>query len=418
MLSVDEYVRQAKMCVRCTFCKFIDLNWVTSLRFSRQCPIDTKHAFNLYSPHGLLHSALAEIDGELDSTPKLMDALYKCTLCGACDSRCKRNLDIEVLQVIENLRIRCVEQGKGPMPEHKVLADKIRKTHNEYGEPHENRMKWLTSDIKTAKKADIVYFVGCNSAYKQPELAQATAKILNHTGTEFMLLEDEWCAGNYIMATGQVDLARELAEHNVKAIEDSGAKTVITSSAECYKSLKVDYPKLMSKSTEDMPYTVLHLTEYLDQLIQDSKLEFKKNVNMKVTYHDPCNLGRLSEPWQEWVPNYIRVIPLGKVWRRGERGIYDPPRNILNGITGMEIVEMERNRSNTWCAGSCGGVELAFPDFAMWTAGERIEEAQATGADAIVTSSPDVKELLTKAIEAKKAKMAVYDITEIILQAI
>jgi Fe-S oxidoreductase len=304
------------------------------------------------------------------------------------------------------------------MPEHKVLADKIRKTHNEYGEPHENRMKWLTSDIKTAKKADIVYFVGCNSAYKQPELAQATAKILNHTGTEFMLLEDEWCAGNYIMATGQVDLARELAEHNVKAIEDSGAKTVITSSAECYKSLKVDYPKLMSKSTEDMPYTVLHLTEYLDQLIQDSKLEFKKNVNMKVTYHDPCNLGRLSEPWQEWVPNYIRVIPLGKVWRRGERGIYDPPRNILNGITGMEIVEMERNRSNTWCAGSCGGVELAFPDFAMWTAGERIEEAQATGADAIVTSSPDVKELLTKAIEAKKAKMAVYDITEIILQAI
>ena len=418
MLSVDEYVRQAKMCVRCTFCKFIDLNWVTSLRFSRECPIDTKHAFNLYSPHGLLHSALAEIDGELDSTPKLMDALYKCTLCGACDSRCKRNLDIEVLQVIENLRIRCVEQGKGPMPEHKVLADKIRKTHNEYGEPHENRMKWLTSDIKTAKKADIVYFVGCNSAYKQPELAQATAKILNHTGTEFMLLEDEWCAGNYIMATGQVDLARELAEHNVKAIEDSGAKTVITSSAECYKSLKVDYPKLMSKSTEDMPYTVLHLTEYLDQLIQDSKLEFKKNVNMKVTYHDPCNLGRLSEPWQEWVPNYIRVIPLGKVWRRGERGIYDPPRNILNGITGMEIVEMERNRSNTWCAGSCGGVELAFPDFAMWTAGERIEEAQATGADAIVTSSPDVKELLTKAIEAKKAKMAVYDITEIILQAI
>jgi len=418
MLSVDEYVRQAKMCVRCTFCKFIDLNWVTSLRFSRQCPIDTKYAFNLYSPHGLLHSALAELDGDLEFTPKLMDALYKCTLCGACDARCKRNLDIEVLQVIENLRIRCVEQGKGPMPEHKVMADKIRKTHNEYGKPHEDRQKWLTSDIKTAKKADIVYFVGCNSAYKQPELAQATAKILNHTGTEFMLLEDEWCAGNYVMATGQVDLARELAEHNVKAIEDSGAKTVITSSAECFKSLKVDYPKLMGKSTEDMPYTVLHLTEYLDQLMQDGKLEFKKNVNMKATYHDPCNLGRLSEPWQEWVPNYIRVIPVGKVWRRGERGIYDPPRNILKGIAGMEVVEMERNRSNTWCAGSCGGVELAFPDFAMWTAGERIEEAQATGADTIVTSSPDVKELLTKAIEAKKAKMAVYDITEIILKAI
>jgi len=418
MISVEEYKRQAKMCMRCTFCKFIDLNWVTSLRFSRQCPIDTRYAFNLYSPHGLLHSALAELDGELEFSPKLLDALYKCTLCGACDARCKRNLDIEVLQVIENLRVRCVEQGKGPMPEHKVMADNIRKTRNEYGKPHEERLKWLPKGIKPAQKADIVYFVGCNSAYKQPELAQATVKILNHTGTQFMLLADEWCSGNYVLATGQVNLARELAEHNVDAIQKSGAKTVITSSAECYKSLKVDFPKLLGKSTEDMPYTTLHITEYIDQLMKAGKLEFKKNLSMKVTYHDPCNLGRLSEPWQEWVPNYKRVIPLGKVWRRGDRGIYDPPRNILKGINGIELVEMERTRSNAWCAGSCGGIAQAFPDFALWTAGERIEEAQATGAEAIVTCSPDAKEILTKAVEEKKIKMPIYDIVEIILKVI
>src|SRR4030042_4700561 len=129
------------------------------------------------------------------------------------------------------------------------MGNKKRKTKNEYGEPHEDPLKWLTEEIKPAQKADIAYFVGCNSAYKQPELAQATAKILRHTGTEFMLLVDEWCAGNYVLATGQVDLARELAEHNVQAIKESGAKTVITSSAECYKSLKVDFPKLLGKST-------------------------------------------------------------------------------------------------------------------------------------------------------------------------
>jgi Fe-S oxidoreductase len=418
MLSVEEYKRQAKMCMRCTFCKFIDLNWVSSLRFSRQCPIDTRYAFSLYSPHGLLHSALEELDGKLEFTPRLLDALYKCTLCGACDARCKRNLDIEVLQVIENLRIRCVEQGKGPMPEHKAIANNIRKTRNEYGKPHEDRQKWLTASIKPAPKADMVYFVGCNSAYQQPKLAQATAKILSHTGTKFMLLDDEWCEGNIVMATGQVDLARELAEHNIAEIKKSGARTVITGSAEVYKSLKVDYPKLMGKSTEDMPYTPLHITEYLDQLMKDGKLEFKKGVSRKVTYHDPCNLGRLSEPWQEWEPNYVRVIPIGKVWRRSDRGIYDPPRNVLKGISGIELVEMERNRSNAWCAGSCGGVAEAFPDFAMWTAGERLEEALATGAEAIVTCSPEAKELLTKAVKEKKADMAVYDITEIILQAI
>jgi Fe-S oxidoreductase len=418
MISVEEYKRQAKMCMRCTFCKFIDLNWVTSLRFSRQCPIDTRYAFNLYSPHGLLHSALEELDGKLEFSPKLMDALFKCTLCGACDARCKRNLDIEVLQVIENLRARCVEQGKGPMPEHKAMAENIRKTRNEYGKPHEDRLKWLPKEIKPAQKADIVYFVGGNSAYKQPELAQATVKILKQTETEFMLLADEWCDGNYVLATGQVELARELAEHNVEEIKKTGAKTVITSSAECYKSLKVDYPKLLGKSTEDMPYTALHITEYLDQLMKDGKLEFKKDLQMKVTYHDPCNLGRLSEPWQEWVPNYVRVIPIGKVWRRGDRGIYDPPRNILKGISGIELVEMERTRSNAWCAGSCGGTALAFPDFALWTAGERIEEAQGSGAEAIVTCSPDAKEILARAVEEKKIKMPVYDITEIILRVI
>jgi Fe-S oxidoreductase len=174
----------------------------------------------------------------------------------------------------------------------------------------------------------------------------------------------------------------------------------------------------MRKSTEDMPYTTLHITEYIAQLMKDGKFAFKKKVPMKVTYHDPCNLGRLSEPWQEWTPKYKRVIPLGKVWRRSDRGVYDPPRNILKGIAGIELVEMERNRSNAWCAGSCGGVAEAFHDFALWSAGERIEEAQATGAEAIVTCSPDAKELLAEAAKAKKTNMAVYDIVEIMAQAI
>jgi Fe-S oxidoreductase len=305
------------------------------------------------------------------------------------------------------------------MPEHKVMADNIRRTRNEYGAPYEDRFKWMPKEIQPAQKADLVYFVGCNSAYKQPELAQATVKILNKVGAKFMLLSDEWCSGNYLVSTGQLDLAREMAEHNVKAIEKSGASTVITSSAECYKSLKVDFPRLLGKSTDDMPYTALHVTEYIDQLMKEGNLEFNNSIKTKVTYHDPCNLGRLSEPWQEWEPKYEPpVIPIGKIWRRGERGIYDPPRDILKSIPGIELIEMERNRSNAWCAGSCGGVASAFPDFALWTANERIEEAIATGADALVTCSPDAKELLAKAVKANKKRIAVYDITEIILKAI
>jgi len=417
MLDVDEYRRQAKLCVRCSFCKYIDMNWIKGLDFARQCPIDTKYALNLYSAHGLLYAASAELDGNLTFTPKLIDAMYHCTLCGGCDNRCKRNLDIEVLQVIETLRIRYVEQGNSLLPGHKELVDNVRESRNEYGEPQKNRTNWI-SDVKPAEKGDVIYFVGCNTAFKQQELARATAKILNETGTTFMLLEDEWCAGEKIFAIGDVKLAREMAEHNVKAIQDTGIERVVTSSAECYRALKVDYPKLMGKSTEEMPYAAVHITEFTDQAMRDGKLEFKKELPLKTTYHDACNLGRLSEPWFEWVPKYDGSIPIAKVWRRGDRGIYDPPRNVINAIPGLELLEMERARGNTWGAGCTGGTHAAFPDFTLWTANERIREAVATGAEALVVCSPDEKQVLKEANESKKAGMTILDFAELVAQVI
>lgn len=419
MLKVEEYKHQAELCVRCSFCKLIDLNWIQSVRFSRICPIDSGYAFNLYSGYGLLHSALAELDGKLEFTPKLMDALWKCNLCGGCDIKCKRNLDIEVLQVIETLRARCVEQGKAPLPAHQVLAENVKNTHNVYGSPEKDRLKWITKDISPAPKADIVYFVGCASSYKQPELARAAANLLKRAGIQFMVLENEWSSGHELFATGQLDLARQMAEHNISAIVNSGAHTVITSDAECYKTLKVDYPKILGKSTADMPFTVLHITEYIDQLMKEGKFSFKNNVSLKVTYHDPCNLARLSEPWYHWEPKYEPPnIAVGKVWRRGDKGVYDPPRNILKAIPGMKLVEMERVKDNAWCCGGGGGVWLASPDFALKTAGERLAEAKETGAEAIISSCPLCKRVLNQAIKSQKSGLKVFDITEIMFEAV
>ena len=234
-----------------------------------------------------------------------------------------------------------------------------------------------------------------------------------------MVLDDEWCCGHELFATGQLELARDMADHKIKAIESSGIKTVITSDAECYKTLKVDYPKILEKSTTDMPYTVVHITEYFDQLMKDGKFEFKKRIPMKVTYHDPCNLARLSDPWIHWDPHYeLPNIAVGKVWRRGEGGVYEQPRDILKAIPGIELVEMERSRDNAWCCGAGGGVVAAFPDFTMWTAGERVEEAEATGAEVIVSACPNCRETFTRAIEARGTEIKVYDITEIMLKAI
>src|SRR3972149_5912379 len=167
MLKVEEYKHQAETCVRCSYCKLIDLNWVKSSRFSRQCPIDVRYRFNLCPAHGLLHAALAELDSKLDFTPKLMEALWQCTLCGGCDIRCKRNLDVEVLQVIQELRERCAEQGKS-LPEHKLMATNVRKSRNIYGAAAGERGKWLAEGVKPAARAAVVYFVGDAAAYRPP----------------------------------------------------------------------------------------------------------------------------------------------------------------------------------------------------------------------------------------------------------
>jgi len=298
------------------------------------------------------------------------------------------------------------------------MAEAISSTNNKYGAPHENRSKWV-KNIKPAPKADILYFAGCTSSYRQPELAQNVAELLHRTGTPFMLLDDEWCCGHPLFDTGQTELARTMMEHNLKAIADSGAKIIITGDADCYKTLKVDYPKLLGRSTEDMPYTVLHIVEYIDALVKESKLKFTRTVPMTVTYHDPCNLGRLGEPWYHWEPEYLPPnIAVNKIWRRGEKGVYQPPRDILKSIPGINLVEMERARDNAWCCGSGGGVETAFPDFASWIAGERIAEAKTTGAEAIVTCCPGCKEALNRQAKTNGTGITVYDITEIILRAI
>ncbi len=412
---------EVNSCIRCSMCKFVDTVWTQSARFARQCPINTRYAFNLYSAPGLMYCAQGIMDNQLEFTPKLLDALYKCTLCGACDVRCKRNLDPEILSVIEALKARAVEAGKGPMPEHKTIAENIEKMNNRYGSPHESRLKWIKDEIKPAEKADILYFVGCVASYAHQEIARATARILMHTDTEFMVSREESCCGHLLYSTGQVDAFKRQAEKNIAVFEKSGAKRLLVSCAEGYKTWKVDYPKILDKSTEDMPFEVVHIVEYLDQRVKEGALVFKKDIPMKVTYHDPCNLARLSDPWYQWEGTYQRygVPDPPKTFRRdGHAGVYEPPRDILRSIPGLELVEMERARDNAWCCGGGAGVGLAFPDFASWTASERLEEVKKTGAEAIVTCCPTCKDLLQETVRSEGGKIKVFDITEIILEAL
>ncbi len=419
-ITLEDYRYDAERCIRCGGCKWVDHIYMPSVRFGYKCPSIAYYLFDAYAAYGRERLSLAVMDDKIDLNPQLQKAIFTCQLCGACDTGCKRNLDLEPLLVLETLRARLVDKGLGPMPEQKKIADNIERTHNRYGSPHANRIKWLPQDIKPATKADTVYFVGCGSSYVNTEIAQATARILAGTKTEFMLLDsEEWCCGFPLYSTGQFAAFKKQLEHNIEAVKKAGASTVLVSCAEGYRTWKVDYPKILGKSTADMDFRVMHIVEYADQLLQSGSLKFNKEMNMKVTYHDPCHLGRLSEPWIQWQGTrgtWGRLEP-PREFRRGTNGVYQAPRNILQAIPGVKLVEMDRNRENAWCCGAGGGVRDAFKDFALWTAGERLEEVEATGAEAVVSACPHCKANLQEAARSRGDKVKVYDITEIIMQA-
>jgi Fe-S oxidoreductase len=169
---------------------------------------------------------------------------------------------------------------------------------------------------------------------------------------------------------------------------------------------------------------VFHITEYLDQLLKEGKLKPKKKLPMLLTYHDPCHLGRLGEPWIPWegvekkVFKQMYIYDPPKPWRKGTHGVYEPPRDVIKSIPGVELVEMERIKEYAWCCGSGGGVKEAYPDFAIWTALERIGEAKASGAEAMVTACPWCKRNFTDAIKESGARFKVYDIVELMEQVI
>jgi Fe-S oxidoreductase len=163
--------------------------------------------------------------------------------------------------------------------------------------------------------------------------------------------------------------------------------------------------------------------EYIDRLIKEGKIRFTKTVPMRVTYHDPCHLGRQGEPYVPWqgkekkIRNQVAVYEPRKPRYNGANGVYEPPRNVLRRIPGLELVEMERIKEYAWCCGAGGGVREAYPDFSNWTATERIEEAKSTGAEAIVTACSWCERNFLDAIHTKGDKMRVFDVAELVQQA-
>ena len=407
-------------CIKCKGCYWVEHTYMPGIKYPTRCPSNTWNDFDSYGAFGKMRIGTAIAEKRLKWTPKLLEIIYADPLCGACDVGCKRNLDLEIELTLEALRIQAVKDGAGPMPAHKKVAQNIAKNHNQFGSPHENRKKWLTPDIKVAQKADLLYFVGCSASYTNPEIAKATGKILNASGTPFTIMQDEWCCGNTLFSVGMIDEARALAKRNIEAVKQTGATTILTSCAEGYRMWKVDYPKMLNIATADLGFRVIHLVEFVDEVVKKGALKLTKPVDLRLAYHDSCGISRLGDPWtpykgeRGWMGTVSPVLKR----RRGKSGLYAQPRSILNSIPGVKFVEMPRTRENSFCCGAGRGTKEAFPELASFSAKQRLREVRDVGAEALISACPWCKNNFAQAAKENGDPLKVMDISELILASI
>ncbi len=418
--TLEDYRNITQRCLRCSLCKFVPQVAIKSHEFSTICPSIDRYNFHSYSGGGRLITALSILTNRLKFTEDVVDVIYKCTECGGCDISCKYLNTLEPLEVIQALRERAVEVGAGPLPVQKAYIQNVHNEHNPYGEDHKQRFAWLPADVKITENAPVAYFVGCTSAYRRKEIAIATARVLNAAGVQFTILgEDEFCCGSPLIRVGDKAAFVELAKHNIQVLQQRGIKEVIMSCAGCFSTFSVEYRRVAK-----FKFKVLHTSQYFARLLKQKKLQPKTAIPKVATYHDPCHLGRCGEPYKRWRGITLKLLTVIKLTippknlRRGQHGVYQPPREVIQQIPGLKLQEMDRIQGYSYCCGAGGGVKSAYPDFALYTARNRLNEAKQTGAEILISACPFCATNLQDAIRDTGNGMQYYDISEILLKSL
>jgi len=397
-----EYRNMAWKCWKCGFCRMSHPDEVFSHECSDNCPRGSRFRFESFYGAGTqeLVRALTCDPPELDITnpataKQIQKIVYTCPQCGACQVNCNPTKFLEPANASIALRQWLVEQGLGPLPEHQPLVKSIMNYDNPWMQPRAARQKWAKKKkVKDASKEEIevLYYPGCTAAYDpfiQP-VAGWVSEVLHAAGVDFGILgKNEICCGSTVMRVGDMDSFRKIRTRNLESLNSTSAKVIVTACSGCFSTLSHEY-------VDSLNAEVKHIVEFVDELIQDGRLTFKKDLDLEVTYHDPCHVGRYCD-------------------------VYDAPRNILKALPGVTLKEMERIREWSWCCGAGGGCRTAFPeDIANFAAESRLQEAHNTGTRLIVTACPFCEQNLGDNAKRTfdKFGMEVKDIMDLVYQAL
>ena len=381
--GLTDYLPQMEKCGRCGDCAYSVKISTAKKHISMPCPIRNNLGFETYSARGRIIILKKLLEGELEIDQNIVQWANLCLTCASCKETCLAiEGGIDVPAMMECLRKELVDAGYFLEP-HASIEKNIIEKFNPYGEEHQKRLEFLDS-APIPEKADVVYYVGCTSSYRRQEIAKSTIELLHKAGVNFTVIDDERCCGSTLFRTGFVKTAKEFAKHNIDKINEIGAKTVVFSCAGCYRTFAQDYAPLWNGNKAKL----MHVVELLKKLKDQNRISFASSEKLKVTYHDPCHLGRHMK-------------------------IFEDPRNLLKATANVELLEMETNRRYAHCCGAGSGVKKAFPDMALQISKERLNEAAETQAEVLVSACPFCKTNLSDGADG--VGLEVIDITEFLL---
>ena len=377
MESVTEKLKKSRafLCLECGKCTAV-------------CPISSCDAG--YSPRRMLAEGLFYGGSDLMSDQRL----WSCLTCLLCSQRCP--VDVRYSDYMRDIRAEAVNRGQWGNPSHGGALLHIMEMA---ASPNlkQNRMGWVTDDLRMKKKGDVLYFVGClpyyqdffakDFSYAPVSIAQDTVRILNRLDIEPVVMENERCCGHDLYWLGRLSVFDELGRLNIEEIEKSGAKTVITACPECALVLKKLYPERLGKTG----FKVMHISEFVAENL--GKLKFR-DLGMEITFQDPCRLGR-------------------------HMGIYDQPRKVLSSIPGVKMHEMRHSGRGSICCGTTNWMNCDATSAQIQRS--RLNEAKATGATTLITACPKCQihfRCTECSKEMEKIDIALSDFVNIVASAL
>lgn len=375
-------------CFRCGYCKF-PVNWMDV----NNCPPYARFRMEPYSCGGRLWLTRAWLNDQIDWSEHLAEILYSCTTCRNCEVKCPLRFNVDIVNMVVAARGEMVERGKVPQAVRRFLEN-IDLHGNPYGGARSRRGAWADgTGIEQYNGHEYLYYVGCTGSYdtRAQSSSRALARLLGKAGISFGVLgTGENCDGNEVDKLGEAGLFEVLAEENITRFNDLGVKKIVTLSPHAYNAMKNLYPRYGGS------FQVYHYTQLLLELADEGRLEVSGGFNAKVTYHDPCFLGR---------------------WN----GEYDVPRRLLSKVPSLEFIELEKNRDGALCCGGGAGnfeIDLLGGSEAS-PSRRRVREAAASGAGILAVACPKCLVMLEDAIKAEEleGRLVVKDIAEIIVEA-